>query len=187
MDRLPMLNCIKCKSKIQAQRLKALPNTKTCTECSTTEQVGCVDITYHKTGNTIQVMDKESAAKINKLAQRAGYGIMRGLRGGSASKQPTKVNKSPGIIARMATQDDFEQVGKRVMTLIDLDNKQTAIKTIDEALESRLISGSHHRQLMGIVNTFIPDPIVEYTEQEHVIDEEIQFAFKNWKNSKVYR
>ena len=145
-----MLNCIKCKSKIQAQRLKALPNTKTCTE-------------------------------------RAGYGIMRGLRGGSASKQPTKVNKSPGIIARMATQDDFEQVGKRVMTLIDLDNKQTAIKTIDEALESRLISGSHHRQLMGIVNTFIPDPIVEYTEQEHVIDEEIQFAFKNWKNSKVYR
>jgi len=182
-----MLNCIKCKSKIQAQRLKALPNTKTCTECSTTEQVGCVDITYHKTGNTIQVMDKESAAKINKLAQRAGYGIMRGLRGGSASKQPIKVNKSSGIIARMATQDDFEQVGKRVMTLIDLDSKETAIKTIEEALESRLISGSHHRQLMEIVNTFIPDPIVEYTTQELAIDEEIQFAFKNWKNSKVYR
>ena len=112
---------------------------------------------------------------------------MRGLRGGSASKQPIKVNKSSGIIARMATQDDFEQVGKRVMTLIDLDSKETAIKTIEEALESRLISGSHHRQLMEIVNTFIPDPIVEYTTQELAIDEEIQFAFKNWKNSKVYR
>ena len=65
------MNCIHCKKEIQEQRIIALPNTKTCIECSTTEQVGCVDITYHKTGNTIQVMDKESAAKINKLAQRA--------------------------------------------------------------------------------------------------------------------
>jgi len=187
MDRLPMLNCIKCKSKIQAQRLKALPNTKTCTECSTTEQVGCVDITYHKTGNTIQVMDKESAAKINKLAQRAGYGIMRGLRGGSSSKKTTKLNGSSGAVMRMATQQDFEFIGKQVMQLIDMDNKQSAIKTIDEALESRMISGSHRRQLLEIVNTFMPDPVVKYTVEEQVIDEEIQFAFRNWKNTKVYK
>jgi len=81
----------------------------------------------------------------------------------------------------MATQQDFEQVGKQVMQLIDMNNKQTAIKTIDEALESRMISGSHRRQLMEIVNTFIPDPVIEYTDKEQVIDEEIQFAFKNWK------
>jgi len=175
------MNCIHCKKEIQEQRIIALPNTKTCIECSTTEQVGCVDITYHKTGNTIQVMDKESAAKINKLAQRAGYGIMRGLRGGSSPKSTTKLKGSSGAVMRMATQQDFEQVGKQVMQLIDMNNKQTAIKTIDEALESRMISGSHRRQLMEIVNTFIPDPVIEYTDKEQVIDEEIQFAFKNWK------
>ena len=181
------MNCIHCKKEIQEQRIIALPNTKTCTDCSTTEQVGCVDICYHKTGNTIQVMDKESAAKINKLAQRAGYGIMRGLRGGSSSKSTTKLNGSSGTVMRMATQEDFEQVGKRVMKLIDLNNKESAIKTIDEALESRVISGSHRRQLMEIVNTFMPDPVIEYSVKETVIDEEIQFAFRNWKNTKVYK
>ncbi len=69
------MNCITCKNPINSQRIKALPATKICVDCSTTEQVGCVDITYHKTGNTIQVMDKASAEKINKLARRGNFGI----------------------------------------------------------------------------------------------------------------
>ena len=44
-----------------------------------------------------------------------------------------------------------------------------------------MISGSDSRQLKDIVNTFMPDPVIEYTVKEQVIDEEIQFAFKNWK------
>ena len=64
------MKCIKCSNSISQQRLKVLPSTKVCVNCSTVEAVGCVDICYHKTGNTIQVMDKESAAKINKLSQR---------------------------------------------------------------------------------------------------------------------
>ena len=70
---------------------------------------------------------------------------------------------------------------------LDIKGKDSAIKYIDEVLESRMISGSHHRQLKEIVNTFMPDPVVEYSVKEDVVDEEIQFAFKNWKNSKVYR
>ena len=181
MDRMPMLDCIKCKSPIPVQRLKALPNTKTCTECSTTEQVGCVDITYHKTGNTIQIMDKESAAKINKLAQRAGYGIMRGLRGGNASQSKTKLTGNTGSVIRIPTREDFENAGQKVMTILDIKGKDSAIKYIDEVLESRMISGSDSRQLKEIVNTFMPDPVINYTVKEQVIDEEIQFAFKNWK------
>ena len=50
-----------------------------------------------------------------------------------------------------------------------------------------MISGSHRRQLLEIVNTFAPDPVVEKTVVEDTVDEEIQFAFRNWKNSKVYR
>jgi len=176
-----MLDCITCKNQIQAQRLKALPNTKTCTECSTIEQVGCVDITYHKTGNTIQIMDKESAAKINKLAQRAGYGIMRGLRGGSSSKSSTKIRTNMGQPIRIPTRDDFEKAGQNVMAILDLKGKDSAIKYIDEVLDSRMIGGSDSRQLKEIVNTVMPDPVIEYRVEEQVIDAEIQFAFKNWK------
>ena len=74
------MNCIHCKTEIPKQRLQALPNTKTCTECSTTEQVGCVDICYHKTGNTIQITSKDVANKLRRLSARTGYGIMRGLK-----------------------------------------------------------------------------------------------------------
>ena len=62
------MNCIKCKEEIHAARLKVLPKTKVCVNCSTAEAVSCVDVIYHKTGNTFQIMDKESADKINKLA-----------------------------------------------------------------------------------------------------------------------
>ena len=30
---------------------------KVCVECSTTEKYGCIDIIYHKTGNTIEILD----------------------------------------------------------------------------------------------------------------------------------
>ena len=47
------MNCTKCKENIDTRRLKALPKTKVCVNCSTAEAVSCVDVIYHKTGNTI--------------------------------------------------------------------------------------------------------------------------------------
>ena len=82
---------------------------------------------------------------------------------------------------RMPTREDFENAGQKVMNILDVKGKDSAIKYINEALESRMISGSDSRQLKDIVNTFMPDPVIEYTVKEQVIDEEIQFAFKNWK------
>ncbi len=67
---MPMLNCKSCKNEINPLRLKALPNTKFCVDCSTTEQVGCVDITYHKTGNTIQIVSQELSALVHKSWRR---------------------------------------------------------------------------------------------------------------------
>ena len=179
------MHCVKCKSNIPQVRVDL--GYRECVDCSSVEQVGCVDITYHKTGNTIQVMDKQTAAKVNKLSQRAGYGIMRGLRGGSTPKSNTKIVGNSGREMRMPTREDFERAGKMAMSLMDSKGKDSAIKYLNEALESRMISGSHRRQLLEIVNTFMPDPVVEYAAKETVIDEEIQFAFRNWKNSKVYR
>ena len=67
---------MKCKCKpeniIPPQRV-ALGYT-TCVKCSTVQPYGCVQITYHKTGNTIQIMPKEQAKRIRKLSARRGYG-----------------------------------------------------------------------------------------------------------------
>ena len=71
------MRCTKCNVIIPAARLAAIPTTTTCVSCSDVDAVSCVDITYHKTGNTIQITDKETARRINKLAARSGYGIMR--------------------------------------------------------------------------------------------------------------
>ena len=62
----------KCNNIIPPQRL-ALGYTE-CVDCSSTEAYGCVAITYHKTGNTIQIMPKAQAARIRKLTARRGYG-----------------------------------------------------------------------------------------------------------------
>jgi hypothetical protein len=177
--------CKSCKTTIPQGRVD-LGYTE-CVDCSTVEAVGCVDICYHKTGNTIQVMDKASAEKINKLSQRSGYGIMRGLRGGSTPKSTTPITGSSNRMLRMPTREDFERAGQTTMSILDSKGKDSAIKYIEEALVSRMISGSHRRQLLEIVNTFAPDPVVEKTVVEDTVDEEIQFAFRNWKNSKVYR
>jgi len=66
----------KCNNIIPEQRVKL--GYKVCVSCSTTERYGCVPITYHKTGNSIQIMSSSDAAKIAKLSRRKGYGTMLG-------------------------------------------------------------------------------------------------------------
>ena len=72
MDNINM-KC-KCKNIIPMQRVNL--GFKGCVDCSTTEQYGCVPITYHKTGNSIQIMSSSDAAKVAKMTQRRGYGTM---------------------------------------------------------------------------------------------------------------
>ena len=55
----------KCKKIIPLQRVNL--GYKVCVGCS---------ITYHKTGNSIQIMSSGDAAKIAKMTRRRGYGTM---------------------------------------------------------------------------------------------------------------
>jgi hypothetical protein len=64
----------KCKNIIPMQRVNL--GFKVCVGCSKTEKYGCSAITYHKTGNSIQIMSSSDAAKIAKMTQRRGYGTM---------------------------------------------------------------------------------------------------------------
>ena len=72
------MKCIKCGELIPEGRLKAMPKTKCCIECSETEPYGSVVIVNHKTGNEIQIIkDKKLAEKINKDGEREGYGTLK--------------------------------------------------------------------------------------------------------------
>ncbi len=74
-----MVNCTKCGSAMPELRVTKY-GYKTCVNCSSVQRVGGVPITNHKTGNTIQVLPMEVAQRLNKLAQRDGYGICRGMK-----------------------------------------------------------------------------------------------------------
>ena len=71
-----MLQCNCCDSLIPQGRVDL--GYKPCVNCSTTEQYGCIPITYHKTGNTIQIMSQSDAAHIARATRRRGYGTMLG-------------------------------------------------------------------------------------------------------------
>ena len=64
----------KCKNIIPQARLDL--GYTSCVRCSKTEPYGCISLTYHKTGNTIQILPKAQAKSIRKLTERRGYGTM---------------------------------------------------------------------------------------------------------------
>ena len=64
----------KCNKIIPEGRLRL--GFKVCVSCSTVSRYGCAPVINHKTGNTIQIMSSEDAAKVAKLLRRRGYGTM---------------------------------------------------------------------------------------------------------------
>lgn len=148
------MRCNTCGVSIPKERLKLLPNTTECVSCSSTEAVGCVDMVYHKTGNTIQILPKHEADKINKLAKRTTFGAMASLKGGSGSTEKTKFSGTTDII-RKSTKEDFEIAGKKMMYWLDLGFPHKAKNEIKIAFESRLINQRQKRKLDNLYQYFI--------------------------------
>jgi hypothetical protein len=149
------MRCKSCRATIPAQRLKALPGTLHCANCSPVEPVGCVDIVYHKTGNTIQIMPKEQAQAINKSARRSGFGSLASMRGsGGSEKTGAYVHQVP--LTRQATREDFNLAGERMMHFVELGMREKALGEITESHKSRLITPAQARQLKSIVDQFLP-------------------------------
>jgi len=177
------MHCVKCKSDIPQVRVDL--GYRECVDCSSVEQVGCVDITYHKTGNTIQVMDKQTAAKVNKLSQRAGYGIMRGLRGGSTPKSKTKIGNIR--IFRQPTEADYARTLKELELNLDR-GRDWCLKWIADLYSSHVINSKHCFNLRTIIDALLPKPTpIINTNDDYEVDEQIAYAFRNWKNTKAYK
>ena len=70
------MNCIKCNERINPLRLKALPDTKTCVNCSTTKAWYVRNIIAGKTeyAETEIIKDRDAAESIRKMDVRTGWG-----------------------------------------------------------------------------------------------------------------
>ena len=149
------MKCQKCDNIIPAGRLKALPNTRECVACSSTEQnmVRAV-ITGKTTYSEIEVIkNKKTKEYLNKLIGkgRRGFGSMlhRGTRNEPALKN-VRLGKTMPVF-RMPTKEDFDRIGKQVMWYMELDMPEKAERIMKEALENRVITGIQYRQLKGII------------------------------------
>ena len=74
------MNCYKCKKAINPLRVKALPQTKSCVNCSNTEAVSGFMSWEHKTAPTLNICSAETAAFVAKNTRRIGQGPIAGLR-----------------------------------------------------------------------------------------------------------
>jgi hypothetical protein len=79
MKVIEMIQCVKCNGYMPLLRFTKY-GYRSCVNCSTTQKVGGVPITNHKTGNEIQIMPMEDAQRLYKLSQRQGYGVCKGMK-----------------------------------------------------------------------------------------------------------
>ena len=70
------MDCIKCKEAIPVGRLKAIPGTKVCVNCSDTQRWYLRNIISGKTtySEAEIIKDPELAVKMRKMDRRAGWG-----------------------------------------------------------------------------------------------------------------
>jgi len=75
------MNCISCNNEIHPGRLRALPNTKTCVNCSTVEKVaGFRIISGKNTYSELQIVSQETYRNLNYLQHRRGQSPGNGVR-----------------------------------------------------------------------------------------------------------
>jgi hypothetical protein len=75
------MNCTICQSPINPLRLKVLPSTKTCVDCSNTERVGCHTVISGKnTYSEIQIVDQDTAKRLYHMQSRKSFGVANGVK-----------------------------------------------------------------------------------------------------------
>jgi hypothetical protein len=186
------MKCKACKNEIPTRRAELGYNE--CVNCSTIESYGCVDLVYHKTGNTLEIVDKQTAAKINKLARRSGFGVMRGIVGNKnrISDIPLAVPKYEELI--IETQENFEKAGEVAISMLEEHGLDAAMQSLSSFYSNRQISIKQMNNLNAIVRKLsldlkrAPKKLEHnpYTKSEPKfnnadVSDDITWAFRNWK------
>ena len=181
------MDCCKCYKPIPEARLKALPNTKTCVECSSVERDYVRTIISGKTTySEVEVIkNKDTKEYLQKLDSkgRQGFGSML-YRASKSIPEPkasnVKLNTRVARIMPEFTRANFEKVLEEAMLF--LDDKDYAIQKVEKAYEQEMISGIQRRQILEILNVFKPtSKVVKPKVEPEPVDDEILHAFRNWK------
>ena len=181
------MDCCKCYKPIPEARLEALPNTKTCVECSSVERDYVRTIISGKTTySEVEVIkNKDTKEYLQKLDAKGRQGFGSMLYRASKSIPEPKVSsiKLGTRVARKMpefSRANFEKVLEEAMLF--LDDKDYAIKKIETACKEERISGVQRRRALEIIEVFKPTPKVEKKKvEQEPVDDEIMHAFRNWR------
>jgi len=183
------MHCSKCQKKIPVARLKALPNTKRCVECSNVERNYVRTIISGKTTySEVEVIkNKDTKEYLRNLDSkgRQGFGSML-YRASKNEPSPKASSLSLGtrVTRKMPeySQANFEKVLGEAMEWLDHD-KNHAIQKIEKACKEETISGIQRRRALEILEVFKPTPkVVKQEVKQEPVDDEILHAFRNWKH-----
>ena len=162
-----MPHCKKCQS--QYPQARADLGYSICLDCSTEEKWSAVPVTYHKTGNTIEVVkDPDDAATITAMMSRKGFGVMNGLKGVGVRKVGSKsapieritssepLNPATGagrVVARRKMPLDYEGVGRSTMEALETSGVDAALAVVAAAEQAWKILPRQAVQLRYIIET----------------------------------
>ena len=146
------MNCKSCSKTLPHQRISL--GFVHCIDCSTVDVYGTVGITYHKTGNTVQHVDKETARKINKTAQRNTYGSNLGSikpGGYEEFKREILVGCSTSTVG---SEGMFNRIGEEAMLKLDLLGLDKALDFIKRKHESASLNFTQYKKLKEVLENF---------------------------------
>lgn len=145
------MKCKSCSCIIPNKRIAL--GFKQCISCSTTERYGTIDIVYHKTGNTVQHVDAETAKHVNKIARRSVFGSSLGRISAGSSDGLTKRKIIKGCsTATIGSPEMYDSVGRNVMLELEYSGIEAALKLIDKSFIQLRINQLQSYKLKQIVN-----------------------------------
>ena len=144
----------KCNQEIPAGRIQL--GYRTCVECSTESARACVDIIYHKTGNTIQQCSKEQAEAIRRVSRRSGFGASAGMRAGGERPMKVQLTRRPmPALARVATQEELDVIGSEYITRLETSTKPAADKFLASKVTGFVITKAQARHIETVCTALL--------------------------------
>lgn len=146
------MNCKSCSKTLPTKRIEL--GFKHCVDCSTIDTYGTVDITYHKTGNTVQHIDKVTAAKINKHSRRNTYGSNLGsIKSGGPKEFSGKIEVGCST-ASVGSQGMFDKVGTEMMFQFELHGIDKATTYLERCFKNMTINQTQYIKLKTVIKAY---------------------------------
>ena len=144
---------------------------KVCVDCSTEKGWSCSALTFHKTGNSIEIIkDPEVAYNINQMASRKSFGVMSGITGRYRRYNPnqgtqpkrSKVIDQTGLIyehkherkgTRPGITINFDKQGETAFNILERDGFEEAIEWVKEEYKKLRLYPHDFVKLIGMLKT----------------------------------